>query len=124
MGESVSGLKSALLAIHELTSSHLTWRRLQTKLVQESVACRENPGRADKTDHPVVARNPLPRDFRGLRMPRETSCRASAMGGNRYVRLRAIGTAAGHKVVDSRGCRGVQVATRLKWAFFGAVEKD
>lgn len=23
------------------------------------------------TDHPVVARNPLPRDFRGFRMPRE-----------------------------------------------------
>lgn len=31
------------------------------------------------TDHPVVARSPRPRDFRGLRMPREASSLASTM---------------------------------------------
>lgn len=120
----MSRLKDALLAIHELTSSHLTWRRLQTRLVQESVACRENPGRAEETDHPVVARSPLPRDFRGFRMPRESSCRASAMGEQSVCTIKGYWGSSRTQGGRLERLPGGQVATRFEWAFFGTVEKD
>ena len=75
------------------------------------------------TDHPVVARSPRPRDFRGLRMPREASSLASTMTIYKLlVVTRGIPGRGGQiqPVVDSRG---FQVATRFKWAFLGAVEK-
>lgn len=66
------------------TSSHFTWRRLQIRLFQQSVTGKyarrhDTKNARQDTDHPVVARSPRPRDFRGLRMPREASSLASAM---------------------------------------------
>ena len=75
------------------------------------------------TDHPVVARSPRPRDFRGLRMPREASSLASAMTTYRLLVTGGIPGGQMQPVVDSRGLGVVQVATRFKWAFLGAVEK-
>lgn len=39
------------------------------------------------TDHPVVARNPRPRDFRGFRMPREDESGLASAMAHREVKL-------------------------------------